>query len=148
MVGNETSELYDIYGIWHVPFWQTKPFIMTLWCLWLVCAVALIYLVCALILNEKDIKPWTWANRELDALWEKRGFTREDGKRFYSQLTEIIKVYLEKRYGYQVRSATDIELLAYLRDIVLIQNYVMIYHTFLKGRKKLNLRISMPFRKK
>lgn len=116
MVGNETEQLYDIYGIWHIPFWQQSWFIISMWILVGLLMLALIYNVVRFVLKrKKPIKPWTWANGALDALWEKRGFTREDGKRFYSQLTEIIKIYLEKRYGYQVRSATDIELLVYLR---------------------------------
>jgi hypothetical protein len=132
MVGNETSEIYDIYGIWHVPFWQTTPFIVCMWVLAGIVALALLYLVARLIMKRKKIiKPWTWADRELDALWKNRGFTREDGKRFYSQLTEIIKIYLEKRYGYQVRSATDIELIAYLRarnfDAVLCNDLTRIF---------------------
>lgn len=117
MAGNETVELYDIYGVWHVPFWQTTPFIIFVWAVIGIIVGALIYaLIRFMLKRKKPLKPWVWADRELDALWERRGFTREDGKRFYSQLTEIIKQYLEKRYGYQVRSATDIELLAYLRD--------------------------------
>lgn len=117
MVGNESSEqLYDIYGMWHVPFWQTRAFIIALWCFAALCAIAIIYFLIRMIrARKKTLKPWEWANRELDTLWEQRGFTREDGKRFYSQLTEIIKGYLEKRYGYHVRSATDIELIAYLQ---------------------------------
>jgi hypothetical protein len=31
-------------------------------------------------------------------------------------LTDILKIYVEKNYGYQVRGATDLELLAYLRE--------------------------------
>ncbi len=117
MVTNETAEIYDIYGIWHVPFWQTRPFIITMWILFGLLVLAFIYGIIRLILKrKKKVQPWTWANRELDALWKQRGVTREDGKRFYFQLTEIIKIYLEKRYGYQVRSATDLELLAYLRE--------------------------------
>jgi len=132
MVGNEPSELYDIYGVWHVPFWQTQRFIIGMWCLAAIGALAVIYLLVRMMRGrKKTVKPWTWANRELDALWAKRGFTREDGKHFYSQLTEIMKTYLEKRYGYQVRSATDIELIAYLQahsfDPVLLQDLKQIF---------------------
>jgi len=117
MVGNESTELYDIYGVWHVPFWQTKPFIIGIWCVAILIALALLYLFVRFLKTRKRLlKPWEWANQELDALWKRRGFTREDGKRFYSQLTEIIKTYVEKRYGYQVLSATDIEFLAYMQD--------------------------------
>ena len=117
MVGNETTELYDIYGKWHVPFWQKTPFIIGAWALGIVILLACLYWVLRLIFRKKrQVKPWKWAQKELDNLWKKRGFTREDGKRFYSRLTEIIKTYLEKRYGYKVRSATDIELLAYLQE--------------------------------
>lgn len=117
MTGNESEQLYDIYGMWHVPFWQTQSFMIAMLALAGIIALAIIYLIVRLIIKrKKPVKPWVWADRELDALWLKRGFTRDDSKRFYSQLTEIVKTYLEKRYGYQVRSATDIELLAYLRD--------------------------------
>jgi hypothetical protein len=117
MVGNESTELYDIYGVWHVPFWQTQAFIIGMWCAAIVIAVALLYFVIRFFKSrKKPLKPWQWANKELDALWQRRGFTREDGRRFYSQLTEIMKMYVEKRYGYQVLSATDIEFLDYMQD--------------------------------
>lgn len=117
MVGNQSAEIYDIYGVWHVPFWQTQPFIISMWCAAILIVLALLYLLIRFLKRrKKTLKPWEWANQELDTLWEHRGFTREDGKRFYSQLTEIIKMYVEKRYGYQVLSATDIEFLAYMQD--------------------------------
>lgn len=117
MVGNESVEMYDIYGVWHVPFWQTHIFIISMWCLAIFIALTFVYLLVRFLkARQKTLKPWEWANRELDALWERRGFTREDAKRFYSQLTEILKMYVEKRYGYAVLSATDIEFLAYMRD--------------------------------
>jgi hypothetical protein len=117
MVGNESAEIYDIYGVWHVPFWQTQPFIIGMWCLAILITLALMYLLIRFFKSrKKQLKPWQWANKELDALWARRGFTREDGRKFYSQLTEIIKMYVEKRYGYQVLSATDIEFLAYMKD--------------------------------
>jgi signal transduction histidine kinase len=117
MVGNESVEIYDIYGVWHVPFWQTQTFIMSMWSIAILLAIALIYLIVRFFKSrKKQLKPWQWANNELDALWERRGFTREDGKRFYSQLTDIMKMYVEKRYSYAVLSATDIEFLAYMKD--------------------------------
>ena len=117
MTGNESTELYDIYGMRHVPFWQTHSFIMSMWCLAALIIVALLYRMIRYFKTRKKLlKPWEWANRELDTLWKSRGFTREDGRRFYSQLTEIIKMYVEKRYDYQVISATDTEFLAYMKD--------------------------------
>jgi hypothetical protein len=117
MVGNESTEIYDIYGVWHVPFWQTQPFIIGVWCTAILIAIVLFYLLIRFFkARKRPLKPWEWANRELDALWVTRGFTREDGRKFYSQLTEIIKMYVEKRYGYPVMSATDIEFLAYMND--------------------------------
>lgn len=117
MTGNEASEIHDIYGMWHVPFWQSPTFIMMIWALGILIALALLYfLVRYVVKRRKNIKPWKWAQIELDILWKQRGFTREDGKRFYSRLTDILKIYVEKNYGYQVRGATDLELLAYLRE--------------------------------
>lgn len=132
MVGNKATEIYDIYGVWHVPFWQAKPFIIGMWCLATALLLGLIYLLIRFLKSrKKPLKPWEWADQELNALWERRGFTREDGKIFYSQLTEIIKMYVEKKYGYQVLSATDIEFLAYMRDRhidpVLMQNLEQIF---------------------
>lgn len=138
MTGIESVELYDIYGVWHVPFWQTTPFIISMWILAGSVMIAVLYLLYRVFIARKRIiTPQEWALQELDALWDNRGFTRDDGKRFYSKLTEILKTYLEKQYGYNVRGATDPELISYLTEVEFSQELLSLLTRIIDGTQEI-----------
>ena len=116
---------YDIYSVWHVPFWQQA------WFYWSAIAVALLTILAILFLIYKryfakpkaPITPWQKALAELDYLKRKPIITQEDGKEFYFALTAILKQYLSSRFGYPLQGKTDSEMASYLKDSELETKY-------------------------
>lgn len=115
----EQSGLYDIYDIWHVPFWQTRWFYLVLFCLG-----ALIFFTMLLLLvrwyrkrmKHKKISPWDKTLAALEQLKQKECATTEQGKAVYFTLTVVLKEYIDSRYGFDVQGKTDDELLQYLQQ--------------------------------
>ena len=104
------AQLHDIYGMIHVPFWQ-KPIFYGV-----VCALGLLVIIFCWYYfrgrrRQRSAHAWEQALYELEQL-DCRGLV--DGnqqKLFYSELTRIIKEYLQKRFGISLTSKTDDELL-------------------------------------
>jgi len=104
------AQLHDIYGMIHVPFWQKPIFYGLVFVLGL-----LVIILCWYYFKgrrcQRSTHSWEQALYELKQL-EGRGLA--DGnqqKLFYSELTRIIKEYLQKRFGISLTSKTDDELL-------------------------------------
>jgi len=109
---------YDIYGVWHVPFWQ-RP-----WFVW----ISIGFVLCILILlswylikkyrtrNKKQIPYWQDAVNKLTILKQQNIATVEQGSKFYAQLTTILRYYLQNRYGFDMRGKTDDETIRILED--------------------------------
>jgi len=112
-----SQQLSDLYGIWHVPFWQRTWFTVTMWMLAIIFVVALGYL--ALRIWKKRQKPaptpWEHALGQLEELAARNCSTPEQAQAFYLELTALLKTYLNERYGYNVQGKTDAELVDYVR---------------------------------
>lgn len=115
----DKNGLYDIYGIWHQPFWQTMWFKYVY--------VSLISLALFLFgifvgyklfikIRKKKYTAWERALMQLEQLKKKSFRTREDAKEAYSEITAILKTYLSDRYGWPVATATDDELAMYVQS--------------------------------
>lgn len=107
--------LYDIYGGVHVPFWQTRIFLYGVTASFFL----LIILIIWLITQRKKQLPayaWTKALDKIEALKNSQRAVVEHGKEFYGALTDIIKNYLQERYGYESIGKTDEELIQYLQQ--------------------------------
>jgi hypothetical protein len=119
--------LYDIYDVWHQPWWQ-KPFVFLI----LIIVVLLILLVTIWYLfkryrlnmfNRKKT-PWQQALDDLDVLRRHNKTDVLHGKEFYLRVTEILKHYIQGRYKLDVQGKTDNECIMYLettdvpRDLV------------------------------
>jgi len=108
--------LYDIYSIWHVPFWQTKAFYYTVGsCI----GIVLLMLTWGLIrwYRAKKIVPktaWQLALDELHALQQKQYLSAEESKACYFAMTNIIKTYFIARFDYPLQGKTDDEVVQYL----------------------------------
>jgi hypothetical protein len=111
------QKLHDIYDVWHVPFWQRA------WFFWSVCAVVIIVLIIIIAIAIKlyrsrtekvAIAPWDTALQSLFLLQQEKVSTIEQGGNFYAKLTQILKKYLHQRYGFDIASKTDDEVVAYL----------------------------------
>ncbi len=115
---NDKIELYDIYDLWHVPFWQTKTFLNVCYAI-ITCFVVLIaYFVYKKWFRKKAIPltSWEYALQELHDLKKIDYKTKEEGKQFYFKMTAILKNYFSARYLFDVEGKTDQELVSFLKE--------------------------------
>ncbi len=111
------QKLHDIYDVWHVPFWQRPWFY---WSAYLFIIMILIIII-GIVINKyrsrkkiAAITPWDAALQSLDLLQQKKVTTIEEGGSLYATLTQLLKKYLHQRYGFDIASKTDDEVIVYL----------------------------------
>jgi len=114
-------ELIDIYDIVYEPWWLSTTTKIALCAVVFILTAALCY-----VLYKKTRKPsallyWQQALHEIDVL-EKTNFS--DGQLFYMRLTEVMKQYLQERYGMYLVDKTDAELLEFLNTSERIPTHV------------------------
>jgi hypothetical protein len=116
---NEETGLYENYGLWHVPFWQTETFYFVL----KVCAVVIALSVCVGLYKayvaykkRKKLPAWDAALRDLSNLKNAHKLDAAQGKEFYLATSSIVKTYLCNRFGYDLLSKTDDEVVGYLQE--------------------------------
>jgi len=119
MNNSHMKDFYDIFGVWHEPWWQRtafKGFIISLISL---IGLWLIYVVLKKIFTRKKYKPcWEIALAYLGNLSAQNILVSGKAKTFYFQLTGILKQYITERYGVAVLGSTEKEILAYLEEQV------------------------------
>jgi hypothetical protein len=133
---NEKTGLYENYGLWHVPFWQTRPFqVMFMTSLIIVVLLIVFYVIHRYIRykNSKKRLPWDQALYELEQLDKNHKVSIEGGKEFYSAVSEIIKYYMAARFGYDVVGKTDSELVRYLEEKRMDEDIVLEIKHILHG---------------
>ncbi len=125
-MGLNERGLYDIYGMWYQPFWQTKIF-------FIVSCIIITLLVLSLIgflvyryykKHKKKIPAWQRALNEINHLKQQKVTTKEYGKQFYGEISVIFKTYLHSRYGFDVCGKTDYELMCCLKKQQFPKNLV------------------------
>lgn len=136
MQANDTAQqLYDIYPLWHVPFWQTTFFYGLVIFFIAAAIVSVVYYFWKK--HRSKIRPmrpaWERALGELRALEQKKIITKEDGKEFYFALTNIIKRYMHERYHMPVVGKTDDEFIAYLKESNQLPEFIEILHDIAQG---------------
>lgn len=113
----DLNELYDIYDVWHIPWWQTTFF----W--WMIYAISAVILVIMLVIflqllftKRKPEEPWRVACRQL-AFAHKKAQEKVMGEElFYAEITRVLKWYLTIRFEDDSEARTDIELLSYAQQ--------------------------------
>jgi len=114
MQSNQTVDFYDIYEYYTIPFWQKTWFYVTMFfVVGLIIGLLVFYIWYR---RRRFITPWDWALMELTRLSKKSLQTKDDIKRFYFELTKILKTYLAKRYRWTIDNKTDDELVAFLEE--------------------------------
>jgi len=116
---NEKTGLYENYGLWHVPFWQTKKFLIAVEicaCVVLVIAVVLLVRMYVRYKKRKKLSAWDQALYDLNVLKTDQKIRVACGKEFYSALGGIVKTYLSERFAYDVLGKTDAEVVNYLQN--------------------------------
>jgi len=114
---NEKTGLYENYGLWHVPFWQTAKFQLAV----KIAAAVLLCLVIALLVRKylqyrkrKKLPLWDQALLNLNQLKKNNKVDVLHGKEFYVAASGILKNYFHDRFGYDVVGKTDAEVVDYL----------------------------------
>jgi len=112
--GGSQPELYDIYDMWHIPFWQTTLFASIFIGLGLLLLLGLaLYLFLRFRAKKQKESSWEQALRKLNGLQPAVCTTKEEGKIFYFELTAILKNYFYERYGFHIKGKTDQEFLKF-----------------------------------
>lgn len=109
----QQTDFYEIYEYYSQPMLEKTSI---RWALVLL-GLCLIALTIFLFLRRKKrpITVWEWAFKELSLLNPQKYTAKNEYKKFYFQLTGILKVYLNRRFGWHTENKTDDELLGYLQ---------------------------------
>ena len=106
----DENNLYDIYGHWHVPFWQTPVFNMSIVGLFLLGLSIMIFFMIKKYWKKRQISPAQKALRALQRLEMKPIHTRQDAHEAYFDLTDILKRFFQEHYGILFEAMTDQEM--------------------------------------
>lgn len=114
-------ELYDIYGMWHVPFWQRTWFTaLYLSCLCILLAVAGLFLWRYYAHRKKQKVPyWAFLERDLEQLLLVAQSPTMHKAQVYTRLTYLLKGYVERRYNVPAVGKTDGEMATVLDQLPL-----------------------------
>jgi len=107
--------LYDIYGHWHVPFWQTSMFKTACFLLGLLILFSIIYLAVKKLFFSRQLSAGQKALKALEALKKKQIQTRQDAHEAYFAITDILKRFFQVHYGIPFESMTDLEMVESLK---------------------------------
>lgn len=115
---NEKTGLYENYGAWHLPFWQTYNFKIAIG----ICTALAILLMCAWIVKKyreyrrrKTLPIWDHALLLLASLRKENKVSIQYGKEFYVTISSLLKKYLSDRFAYNLIGTTDTEAIEYLK---------------------------------
>lgn len=104
------QELYDIYGHWNVPFWQTKLFYMAILAVVFSFLALTLFVFIKKIAKQKKLSPEQTALASLLTLQKQSVKNSDDAQALYFSLTQILKEYFQKKYGIKFSAMTDQEM--------------------------------------
>jgi len=107
-------QLYDIYGHWHVPFWQTTIFKITASIILFLLIVGPLAWYIITRMRYKKLPPHEVALRALEKLKKRPIETRKDAAASYYQLTDIVKDFFGQHYKLPVKGMSDTQMMAAL----------------------------------
>ena len=114
------DDFYDIYGYYFVPFYRETWFFVFVSMFIFSLLIVAAWFLWKWWSKRQDIKktlsPWEWAFEELNKLSISQCESREDFRNFYFLLTDLVKEYLHRCYGWKLDDKTDDEFVAYLED--------------------------------
>ncbi len=119
---NPALELYEIYGLWHVPFWQRTWFKISIFIFFCALVGIIIYfLIKKYKQRAVQLPAWQIALNALDQL--KKLQMPEYSARYYAALTHLLKVYISARFGVDVCSLTDQQMCDYIDQHLAYDHY-------------------------
>lgn len=119
---NPALELYEIYGLWHVPFWQRTWFKISIFIFFCALVGIIIYfLIKKYKQRTVQLPAWQIALNALDQL--KKLQIPAHSAQYYAALTHLLKVYISDRFGIDVRSLTDQQMCDYIDQQLAYDQY-------------------------
>lgn len=111
--------LYDIYGSWHTPWWQTSIYWYTIIC----AAILLLFVILFSIIywyvqKKRVLLPWDKAQSKLNEL--KIQCVHQSAKKSYSSLIQAIKTYCFERFNLSL-ALTELELQKEIASLAISQ---------------------------
>lgn len=126
--------LYDIYGHWHVPFWQTRAFYVIIsLIIFLILSLIAWYLIKRYWARKPQMPIWDEVLHELYDLKKRNIATAEQGKEFYCVLTMSLKKYVHGRYGLDGLHKTDDEFVQFLQKNTFAPELLVILQEIFSG---------------
>lgn len=116
---NEKTGLYENYGLWHIPIWQTEKFQLIVMIIAALSSfVVIMFLVRKYIQyrKRKRLSLWDQALADLNQLKTAHKVDVMYGKEFYVTVSALLKKYFYDRFGYDVMGKTDDEMIQYLQE--------------------------------
>jgi len=110
-------QIPDLYGCIQTPSWASEHFVLIviLSTLGVIALVLLLYHAYTRYYEAR--KPcWVVALKKLHALSTGSVTSPADGKRFYASLTDILKWYCGKRFGWMLSDKTESELIDFFKQ--------------------------------
>jgi hypothetical protein len=104
--------LYDIYDFYQAPWWHSPIIIACI----IAAATVVLGLAIYFYYRKKPLTHWEQALISLNRLDPSSFKHKQEFKQFYFELTNIIKPYLENRYGWKIAMLTDEELCIWLAN--------------------------------
>lgn len=133
---NEQTGLYENYGTWHVPIWQTESFKLKVVIIVAILITGIIIILVKKYLayrKRKKLPSWEQALLELALLKKEHTISIEYGKEFYIRISSVLKKYLSERFGYDLIGSSDQETIKYLEKEHFDTNLLEHIKTILQG---------------
>lgn len=116
-------QLHDIYGHWHVPFWQTRLFFAALVGAAILVSVVLLWLAYRRCFKKRNIEPHKTALAALEQLKMQPIHSRQQAQEAYAALTAVLKHYFEYYFKKPLVSHTDSQVVQALENEPLLASY-------------------------
>ena len=116
---NNVVDFYEIYDYYYQPLVQRSFFKISLAIFIFIIFLIATYLFVRFLRKRKkemSLLPWQWASEQINKLSPEKCLSKKDFKKFYFDLTFIIKKYFNKRYGYNIVDKTDDEVVLFLKE--------------------------------
>ena len=107
-------QLADIYGMWHIPFWQSGWFKICCAAGSLMILGILAYVGWRIASRRRAprLSPWQEALVQLEQMGTTLPKSSDETRLYYLRLTWVLKHYLQRRYNCVLAGSTDTELAA------------------------------------
>src|SRR5690348_261553 len=120
------------YGLWYQPFWQTKIFYFSILILILLIFLLIFYLKKT---SKKKVEDPDTMQAILEKIYLMRTnvYTENNCIEFYTELTFYLKKFLSIYFDVDITSKTEDEIIEYLKDNNLSQDFIQIIKDIVSG---------------